>query len=193
MKSKFAAFLVVAVATIAGLSQVHAADTYKIDPVHSSILFKVKHLNVGNFYGRFNDVDGTIVFDEANPAGDSVNVEIKTESIDTHNEGREKHLKGADFFDAKQFPTMSFKSKSVEKGKDADSFDISGDFTLHGVTKPMKVTFVKTGAGADPKGGQHIGFEGAFAIKRSDYSMNFMQGPLGDDISIIISIEAGKQ
>ena len=172
-----------------------AADTFKIDPVHSSIVFKIKHFNASFVYGRFNDVEGKIVFDEANPAGSSVELDVKAESADTHNAARDEHIKKPDFLDSKQFPTISFKSSAVAKGRDADSFDISGDFTLHGVTKPVKVTFVKTGMGLDPKGNTHIGFEGSFTIKRSDYGINFMPDPkvLGDEIPLMIAIEAVKQ
>src|SRR5687768_12531453 len=83
---------------------VRAADSYQIDAVHSSVLFKIKHLGVADFYGRFNDVSGTVSFDNADPSKSSVALEVKVESVDTHNEKRDQHLKSPDFFNSKQFP-----------------------------------------------------------------------------------------
>ena len=177
---------------LAGIPLVQAADTYKLDPVHSFVIFKIKHMNSSNTYGRFNEPTGTIVVDDANPAGSSVEVELKSDNVDTHEPKRDQHLKKADFFDAVQFPTITFKSKTVEKGKEEGALDITGDLTLHGVTKSIKVTFVKTGAMSDPKMGTHIGYEGTFTIKRSDYGMNFMPAMIGDDVQLTVAVEAVK-
>ena len=127
-----------------GVAAASAAETYKLDPVHSSVLFKAKHLNVADFYGRFNDFSGTVTFDNENPSKSSVNLEVKVESLDTHEAKRDQHLKSPDFFNAKQFPVIAFKSTKVEKAG-ADSYKVTGDFTLHGVTKPVTVEFKKTG------------------------------------------------
>src|SRR5438067_9388934 len=129
-----------------GAAAASAAETYKLDPVHSSVLFKAKHLNVADFYGRFNDFTGTVTFDNANPSNSSVNLEVKVESLDTHEPKRDQHLKSPDFFNAKQFPVITFKSTKVEKGS-ADSYKVTGDFTLHGVMKPVTIEFKKTGEG----------------------------------------------
>src|SRR3954454_2565602 len=110
---------------------VQAADTYQLDPVHSSVLFKVRHLNVTDFYGRFNDLSGTVTFDEAGPANNSVQLQIKADSLDTHNEKRDQHLKSPDFFNVKQFPAIAFKSTKVEKLAD-NSYKVTGNLTLHG-------------------------------------------------------------
>ena len=171
----------------------HAADTYKLDPVHSFVIFKIKHFNTSNTYGRLNAPTGTVVVDEADPTKSTVEVEVKSDNVDTNEPKRDQHLKKADFFDAVQFPVITFKSKSVAKGKDEGSVDIDGEMTLHGVTKPVKVTFTKTGASSDPKMGTRIGYEGTFTIKRSDYGMNFMVGPVGDDVQLTVAIEAAKQ
>ena len=111
------------------------ADTFKIDPGHSSIVFSVTNLGVSSFYGRFNDVSGTIILDKANPSKSSFGLAIPVESIDTHNERRDQHLRSPDFFNVKQFPVMTFKSTNV-KGS-GDWFVVTGDFALHGVTKPV--------------------------------------------------------
>lgn len=190
---KKSAGALIAMLALSALSSAMAADTYKIEGVHTSVLFKAKHMNISWVWGRFNAVEGSVVFDEANPAGSSVEATVKADSVDTGEPKRDAHLKKPDFFDSTQFPTITFKSKSVEKGKDADTFDVTADFTLHGVTKPVKVTFTKTGQAADPKGNAHIGFEGAFTIKRTDYGMNFMVGPVSDEIPITLDIDAVKQ
>lgn len=167
------------------------ADTYKVDPVHSSLVFSTKHFGVTDFYGHFNEVTGTVTFDAADPSKSSVELTVPVESIDTHNEKRNQHLKSPDFFNAKQFPALTFKSTKVEGT--GNSYKVTGDLTIHGVTKPIMIEFKK---GADGKGGQgetRGGGETRFTIKRSDYDMKFMTGPVGDDVNIIVSLEGVKQ
>ncbi len=181
--------LAVAVSVLMGMASLtRAAETYKVDGVHSSVLFRAKHFNTGYFYGRFNDISGTVVVDESNPAKSSVEIEVKVDSIDTHDAKRDQHLKSPDFFNAKQFPTITFKSKQVKKsGK--DTYEVTGDLNLHGVTRSVTVKVTRTGAGKDPFGGYRIGFETVFTIKRSDFGMKFMLGPVSDEIRLIVSIE----
>jgi polyisoprenoid-binding protein YceI len=174
-----------------GVATAHAADTFKIDPVHSSVVFSVMHLGVTNFYGRFNDVAGTVVFDKGDPSKSSIDLTIPVDSVDTHNEKRDQDLKGPDFFNAKQFPVMTFKSKKVESS--GDTYNVTGDFTLHGVTKPLTLDIKKGGEAKGMKGEIRGGGEANFTIKRSDYGMTFMQGPVGDEINIIVSLEGVKQ
>jgi polyisoprenoid-binding protein YceI len=169
----------------------HAADTFKIDPVESSVVFSVMDLGVNNFYGRFNDISGTVVLDKADPSKSSFDLTIPVESVDTKNEKRDQHLKSPDFFNAKQFPVMTFKSKKVEGS--GDEFTVTGDFTLHGVTKPLTLEVKKIGEGKGMKGEMRAGGEARFTIKRSDHGMDFMQGPLGDEINIIVSLQGIKQ
>lgn len=168
-----------------------AADTYKVDPVHSSLLFGIMHLGITNVYGRFNDVSGEMVFDKEDPSKSSINLAVKVESIDTHEPKRDQHLKSPDFFNVKQFPTMTFKSTKVEAN--GDDYKITGDFTLRGVTKPITVDFKK---GAEAKGMQgeiRTGGEARFMIKRSDFGMNFMPEAVGDEVKILVSLEGIKQ
>ncbi len=170
---------------------VQSADTFKIDPVHSSIVFSVTHLGVSDFYGRFNDVSGTVVLDEADPSKGSIDLTIPIESLDTHNGKRDQHLKSPDFFNAKQFPVMTFKSKKVEGS--GDTLKASGDLTLHGVTKPLTLEIKRVRRAKGMEGEIRAGGEAQFTIKRSDHGMNFMQGPLGDEVNIIVSLEGVKQ
>src|SRR5438045_4340082 len=119
----------------------NAADTFKVDPVHSFVLFSVQHLGIANTYGRFNDISGIVVFDKDNPSKSSVELSVPVESLDTNNSIRERSLKSPDFFNAKQFPTLTFKSTKVEGN--GDTLKVSGDLTIRGVTKPMSVDFRK--------------------------------------------------
>ena len=182
-------FVLAVLLSAAGLTA--HADTFKIDPVHSSMAFSVKHLGVSDFYGRFNDISGQVVFDKDDPSKNSVEVTIPTESIDTKNEKRDQHLKSPDFFNAKQFPTIVFKSKSVEGS--GDTYKATGDLTLHGVTKPLTLEIKR---GPEAKGMEdeiRAGGETRFTIKRSDFGMNFMQGALGDEVTVFLSLEGVKQ
>jgi polyisoprenoid-binding protein YceI len=187
---KTSALIVSAFLASAGFAA-RGADTYKIDPVHSSVLFGIKHLGITEFYALFKDISGTVTFDKADPAKSSVELTVPVESIDSRNPKRDQHLKSPDFFNAKQFPTLSFKSKKVEAS--GDTYKISGDFTLHGVTKPISIEFKKGPEGKGMEGEVRGGGETRFTIKRSDYGMNFMPGALGDEVNIILSVEGVKQ
>lgn len=168
-----------------------AADTYQVDPVHSSISFMISHAGISNIHGRFNDFSGKITIDPADPAKSSFALSIPIESIDTNNVKRDEHLRAPDYFNAKQFPAMSFQSTKV-KAVDG-GYEITGDLTLHGVTKPVSLTL----KGGDkvvefPKGTQRIGLVSEFSIKRSDFGMTVEPKALGDEVPIIIGIEAAK-
>lgn len=169
-----------------------AADTYKADAVHSAVIFRIKHLNVSYCYGRFNDVAGSFSFDDAKPESSALEFTVKTESIDTADKKRDDHLRSAEFFDAAKHPTITFKSKSVKKLGE-NEFEVAGELTLRGVTKPLTVKVERTGSGADPWGGQRAGFETTFTIKRSDFEVNALKGGLGDDVRLIVSVEGVKQ
>lgn len=169
-----------------------AADTYQLDPVHSHAMFKIMHLNVGYQYGRFNDIQGTVIVDEAHPANSKVDVVIQTASVDTKAAKRDEHLRSPDFFNAKQFPTLSFKSTSVAAaGK--DSYKVSGNLTLHGITKPVSFVFHKTGQGPDPWGGYRMGGETTFTVNRNDFGIRFMPDGLGSTVTLMLSFEGVKQ
>lgn len=164
-------------------------EVFDIDAVHSTAGFKVRHLGVSNVKGIFDDISGVINLDRANVSKSSVKVVIKTDSVDSNNEKRDEHLKSEDFFDAKNFPEMTFVSTGVKKtGK--DTLEVTGDFTLHGVTKRIKVKVEKVGEATDPKAGTRIGYDAEFNIKRSDYGMGKMIPAVGDKVSISLSIEA---
>jgi polyisoprenoid-binding protein YceI len=169
----------------------HAATTnYKVDPVHSFAHFRIKHMNAGHVWGRFNDPTGTISIDDADASKSSFTLTLQTTKIDTGNKQRDDHLKGPDFFNAVQFPTITFKSTQVKKSE--AGYEVTGDLTLKGTTKPITFTITQTGTG---KMGQKelIGFETTVDVKRSDFGMNHMIGPAGDEVRLMISLEAVKQ
>jgi polyisoprenoid-binding protein YceI len=165
------------------------ADDYTIDGSHTAVTFQVSHAGFSMTHGRFNDVAGTFTIDE-NPAKSAFSVTIKAESVDTNNPQRDTHLRSADFFNAKQFPTITFKSTSVKAGK--EGLDVTGDLTLHGETKPVSFTLKGGKKGEFPAGKQRTGYSTELTVKRSDFGMSKMLEMIGDDVKIAISFEGTK-
>ena len=128
-----------------------APETFKVDPVHSFIIFHVDHFNVGHVYGMFNDFEGSFVYDKEDPANDKFEVKIDANSLDTKIAKRDEHVKGPDFLNVKQYPAITFKSDSIKKLSDKE-FEVTGQMTMHGVTKPVTAKLEKIGEGKDPKG-----------------------------------------
>lgn len=169
------------------------AVTYRIDPVHSFIIFRVKHMNTAYAYGRFNSFSGTIVVDEKNPANSSVEFEIDASSVDTGNRDRDDHLRGPDFFNVRQYPKITFKSTSVRRIND-NTYEVKGNLTMRGVTRPLTVRVTYVGKGRNPRGQEIIGFETTFTIKRSQFGVNYgLNGGLSDDVRVTVAVEAVRQ
>jgi polyisoprenoid-binding protein YceI len=177
---------------LTGAASASAADTYTFDPVHSSLVFKVKHLGVAFVYGRFNNFGGTLTLDENNPANSSVQASVKAENVDTDNDKRDNHLRSPDFFNAEEHPVVTFKSTDFKKAG-SDAYTVKGNITLLGVTRPIEVTVRNTGAGKDPWGGFRTGWETSFTINRSDFGMDFMMGGVSDEVTIFVAVEAVRQ
>jgi polyisoprenoid-binding protein YceI len=178
---------------LAGLSApARAADNYQLDGVHSAIFFRVKHFGVGYCYGRFNDISGSVTLDEQNPAACALEIRARAESIDTNNAKRDQHLKGPDFFNAREFPVITFKSKQVKLTR-PQTYEVTGDLTLHGVTRAVTIQLQRVGAGKDPRGTYRTGFETSFTVKRSDFGMKFMSGGIGDEVWLLVGFEAVRQ
>jgi len=165
-----------------------AGDKYALDPVHTSVSFRIKHLGVTNVHGRFNDVSGMLSFDEASPENFSIVIQVKTASVYTANTTRDNDLRSPNFFDAEKYPLIEFKSTSVTI-VDAETYDVRGDLNLHGVIRPLKVAAMMTGAGQDPWGNYRIGFETVFKIKRSDFGMANALNIASDEVRLIVSVE----
>jgi len=167
------------------------AQTWAIDPAHSFVLFRLKHLGVGYVYGRWNEFSGSVSYDEANPAASSVSVEVKAASIDTGVKPRDDHLRSPDFFNVAQFPTIAFKSTSVAKVDDAH-LEVTGDVTVHGVTKPLVVRMEKLGGPVkDPMGQTRMGFEGKATVKRLAFGVGKPEG-ISDDIELTLAFQVTK-
>ena len=164
-----------------------APETYDVDKGHSALLFRIKHVDVGYTYGRFNDFSGLLVVDDANLAAARVEITAKLESVDTNDAKRDQHLKSPDFFNVAQFPLMTFKSTSVTKT--GDDYKVQGNLTLHGVTKALTVTMKKTGEGDDPWGNHRIGFEGQMSFKRADFGMDKLPQAVGDTVWVTVAVE----
>lgn len=181
----------------AGLLLAHAtvtaAESYDVDPVHSTVIFKIQHFGAGFTYGRFNTLEGKFDYDAADVTKSSVEINIKAESVDTGNEARDKHLKGA-FFNTAQFPMISFKSTKVEKTDKDGVMKVTGDLTLMGVTKSVSLDVKHTGAAEDPMKKYRRGFETSLVIKRSDYGMKTgLDMNIGDEVTLTIALEGIKK
>jgi polyisoprenoid-binding protein YceI len=168
-----------------------SADSYIVDPVHSSISFMIGHQNISYIHGRFNDYSGKFVI-ESDPAQTSFFLSIKVESVDTNNVKRDEHLRAPDYFNVKQFPNLTFQStkvKPVEGG-----FEVTGDLTIHGVTKVVTLNLKGYDKVVEfPKGTPRVGGTTSLVIKRSDYGMTTALPNLGDEVHITIGIEAAKE
>jgi len=189
---KTSRFIIVLGLLVIFSSLTYAAETYKLDPAHTSIVFRVKHLGVAYVFGRFNGPTGSIVFDESSPSKCAVEIQAETKNVDTAVEKRDTHLKSPDFFNAGEYPLVSFKSKSVKKLGE-NTYEVSGDLALLGKTRPITVKVNATGAGKDPGGNFRRGFETSFSIQRSDFGMDFMMGGVSDEVNLTVSVEGIRQ
>jgi polyisoprenoid-binding protein YceI len=168
------------------------AGNYKIDPLHSGAFFEIGHMGgISRFMGRFNELSGDLVVDA--PEKSKINVAIKTDSVNTNVEALDKHLKSPDFFNAVQFPTMSFASTGVHLDGNGDG-SVAGNLTLHGVTKPVSFKLKQIGAGKGMKGEQRVGYVATTTIKRTDFGMTYgVPGAATDEVDLKVNIEAIKQ
>ena len=171
-----------------------ATGTYEIDKSHSEVAFQVRHL-LSKVRGRFADFDGKIVFDPERPGQSSVDVSIKAASIDTAEPNRDAHLRSGDFFDIDQFAALTFKSTSVAQKSD-DRFDVTGNLTIHGVTKTVTLPATYPGSAKDPWGNDRVAFEAEITLNRKDFGLNWNAALetggflVGDDIKVQLQIQA---
>ncbi|MBN1585995.1 MAG: YceI family protein [Candidatus Omnitrophica bacterium] len=169
------------------------AATFKVDPAHSAVTFKIRHF-VTKVPGRFSQFNGTIEMEQSDPATLQVDFEVAVGSINTDNESRDGHLRSPDFFDVGNFPTASFKSTEVQ-GSEAGMAFVTGDFTLHGVTKQIQIPVQLLGIMPAGEGKTKAGFETRFVIDRRDYAVSWNKvvegsGILGDQVELYVSVEA---
>ena len=169
------------------------AASYKIDPEHSSVSFKIRHL-LSHVTGNFNTFEGTIEYDAAAPEKSSAQATIQAASIDTNVEGRDKHLKTADFFDVEKYPTLTFKSTSVSDVKENHG-KLNGILNMHGVEKPITLDLEMHGVGKDPWGNTRAGFSATTKINRKDFgivwnkALESGQVLLGEDVEVTLDVE----
>jgi polyisoprenoid-binding protein YceI len=173
-----------------------AADTYAVDRAHTTVAFQVRHI-VTSVGGKFTDFAGTIQLDRAKPESSSVELMIKAASIDTNEPKRDEHLRSADFFDVANHPTLTFKSTSI-KANGKDSWLVTGDLTMRGVTRQVTLPVTFLGEAKDPWGNEKMGFETSITLNRKDYGISWNraldQGGvlLGDEVKVQVSVEANK-
>ncbi len=168
---------------------------YSIDTSHSTIEFAVKHMMVSTAKGRFTKFAGAAEIDEATPANSKVNVTIDTASVNTGDEKRDGHLRSADFFDAEKYPAITFSSTKVEALGD-EAYRVTGDFTMHGVTKPLTFDITREGVTKNMQGKQVQGFSANLAISRKDFGLEWNVALesggwlVSDHVKIALEIEA---
>ncbi|MCU1483957.1 MAG: polyisoprenoid-binding protein [Actinomycetia bacterium] len=181
--------------TIGGV-ELPAAGTWAIDVSHSSVNFKVKHLGVAKTRGRFTQFEGTVEVAE-DPTASTVAVSIDTASVDTHDSGRDEHLRSADFFDVANHPQLTFRSTGVS-GK-GDSWTLDGDLTIAGVTKPVSLDVEFEGVATDPWGGSRAGFAAKTTVNREDFGLTWNTALeaggflVGKNVTIELEVELVKQ
>jgi polyisoprenoid-binding protein YceI len=191
-KTRFA----VLAASLALAAPVQAAETYQFDKAHTTVGFQVRHIYT-NVSGKFTDFTGTIQVDRAKPESSTVDFTIQATSIDTSETRRDQHLRSADFFDVANNPTITFKSTSI-KANGKDSWLVTGDFTMHGVTKSVVLPVTLLGEGKDPFGNEKMGLETGLTINRKDYGLTWNKALetggvlVGDEVKVQIAIEANK-
>ncbi len=168
--------------------------TYRIDPAHSTAQFVVRHMMITNVRGAFGKVEGTVVYDPENPAQSSIEAAIDVASIETRDAQRDTHLKSADFLDADKFPKITFKSSKIEGS--GGEFRVSGDLTIHGVTRPVVLQVEgPTPAAKDPWGNTRVGASATTRIKRSDFGLTWNAALetggflIGDEVKIELEIQ----
>ena len=161
---------------------------YELDAVHTSVVFKISHVGYSDTFGRFNQNSGAFTLDGENS---SFSFTIDASSVDTGNEKRDEHLRGPDFLDARQFRQITFKSTGVTVDTTGDKpvYRVTGDLTLHGVTKSVTLPLTLNKEGKDPWGSQRAGLSTQFTLQRSDYGMDKMLEAVGNDVTLMVSFE----
>ena len=177
---------------------VMAAETWVADSAHSEITFRVRHMMISKVSGRFREFGATLQLDPAKPEASSIEVKVKTASIDTNQPDRDKHLRSGDFFETEKFPEMTFKSSKIV-GTSKDHFDVTGTLTLRGVSKEITVPVAFSGFIKDSRGGEHGGFEAAFTVNRKEFGLVY-NSPLetggvmiGEDVEVSLMMEIKKK
>jgi polyisoprenoid-binding protein YceI len=185
--------------TITAPQRAAGTSTWTIDAVHSSAEFAVKHMMVSTVKGRFSGVEGTLRIDEARPEASTIEAAIDVASVDTGVEQRDAHLRSDDFFNAEQFPKISFRSTKIERADNAPTWKLTGDLTIRDVTRSVVLDVVEDGRGADAYGNDRAGFTAETKISRKDFGVKWNQlietggVAVGDTVKITLNIAAVRQ
>ena len=165
-----------------------AAEGYKIDSAHSSVIFRIKHNGLANFYGRFDQISGRFAYDPASPDSAMVDATIRVGSIHTGADGRDNALSKAAYFNSEKYGTITFKGTGAKSA--GGKVTITGDLTMLGVTKPVTATITDSATK-----GTNAGLEAVMNIKRSDFGMTegIQNGGLGDEVQVTVAVEGGKK
>ena len=188
----------IAIAMLIALPVLAHADTWQIDPAHTNVEFTVRHMMISNVKGQFQKTTGTITINGNDPASATIDATIDASSVDTRVERRDTHLKSPDFLDVAKYPTITFKSTKVE-ADGPGKFKVTGDLTLHGVTKPVVLDVESSGAPVKVMGGLHAGASATTKINRSDFGLTWNKAletggvVVGDEVAISIDVEAIKK
>ncbi|MFB8830703.1 YceI family protein [Azotobacter salinestris] len=176
-----------------GAGQAMAAN-YVIDKEgqHAFVNFKISHLGYSWLYGTFRDFGGNFSFDAAQPEASKVQVNLKTTSVDSNHAERDKHLRSPDFLNVAKYPSATFESTEVKPNGDG-SFDILGNLSLNGVTRPVVIATRFIGEGKDPWGGYRAGFEGSTRLKLKDFGIQKDLGPASQEVELTLSVEGVRQ
>ena len=185
-------FVVAAKRAPAPAFDAEAAGTYSVDAAHSHVGFRIKHLGAAFNYGRFNKLEGDYVLSEEEGKS-TVKIVVEVASVDTNNEDRDKHLRNVDFFNAVQFPKITFESSKFVK-KEGDTYAVTGNLTLHGKTKEITVDMEMTGANdAGERFGFRSGLETTFTIDRNDYDITIYPDMLGKEVTMTVALEGKRK
>jgi len=181
--------LVITAAIALSASAFAQAKTWQIDPNHSAAQFSVRHMGISTVRGAFTKVSGTVTYDPADPSKTTLEATIDASSVDTRVERRDNDLRSPNFFDVAKYPTLTFKSKRVEAAG-TGKLKITGDLTIHGVTKEVVLDVDGPSAPVqDQKGNSHMGASASTKINRKDYGVNGASSVVGDDVPITIDVE----
>lgn len=174
------------------------AETYEVDPVHSTVVFQTTHVGISQAYGRFDRISkdkSRVVYDPADPSKSSVLVVVEADSIDTNEPKRDQHLKSPDFFSAKEYPEIVFESQKI--GAQGQELEVSGELTLHGVTKPIQAQVKKIGQGEVAMFQDYrAGFVAEFTVDMRDFGFDFVKknpGAVGPEVRVTVSLECVRK
>ena len=186
MKNRFVTLVMMLVAGVSMTGDLKG-QVYQIDNAHTSVVFAINHFGLSYIYGRFNQCRGSFRLNNGELTADGLEFVIDAASIDTNNKERDAHLRGPDFFDTQQFPSIKFTAKNLKKV--GNQFQISGELEMHGVKRPITLPVQLVGTGPGPFGKQRAGCYAKFMLKRSEFGMDNMLQSLGDTVSITFCFE----